>query len=71
MGEEIDRVTELVGSSRESIEDSVANALKKVSGNISSISWFKIEELWGELEKGADIIWQVVIRVGFKVEDRT
>ncbi len=52
---------ELTGTSEESIEDAVNNAIKKASESIRKIRWFEIEEVRGSVAEGQVHQWQVTI----------
>ena len=60
---------ELTGTSEESIEDAVNNAIKKASESIRKIRWFEVEEVRGSVAEGMVHQWQVTIKVGFRLED--
>jgi dodecin len=59
---------ELVGSSAESIEDAVKNALSKASTSLRNLRWFEIVETRGHIEDGKVGHWQVTIKVGFTLD---
>jgi flavin-binding protein dodecin len=59
---------ELVGSSAESIEDAVKNALAKASNSLRNLRWFEIVETRGHIEDGKIGHWQVTIKVGFTLD---
>jgi flavin-binding protein dodecin len=68
MSEHIYKKIELVGSSPESIEDAVKNALAKASKTLRNLRWFEITEMRGHLENGKIAHWQVTIKVGFTLD---
>ena len=70
MSEHVYKVIELIGSSKTSIEDAVKNALSKASESLRNSRWFEIAEIRGEIENNEVAYWQVVMRLGFNVEDR-
>ena len=59
---------ELVGSSPNSIEEAVANALVRASKTIRNMRWFEVTETRGHLEDGKIAHWQVTVKVGFTLE---
>lgn len=71
MSEHVYKVVELVGSSRNSIEDAVNNAIAQASSTIRNMRWFEVVETRGYLENGAVAYWQVTIKLGFTVEAST
>ena len=59
---------ELVGSSPNSIEDAVQNAISRASATLRNLRWFEIVETRGQIEAGRIAHWQVTIKVGFTLE---
>jgi hypothetical protein len=59
---------ELVGTSPESIEKAVENALARASSSIRNMRWFEIVETRGQIEDGRVAHWQVTIKVGFTID---
>jgi flavin-binding protein dodecin len=68
MSNHIYKKIELVGSSPESIEDAVKNALDKASKSLRNLRWFEIIETRGHVEDGKIGHWQVTIKVGFTLD---
>jgi len=60
---------ELVGSSPNSIEEAVQNALAKASKSLRNLRWFEVVETRGQIENDRIAHWQVTIKVGFTLED--
>ena len=68
MSNHIYKKIELVGSSADSIEDAVKNALSKASQSLRNLRWFEIVETRGHVEDGKIGHWQVTIKVGFTLD---
>jgi flavin-binding protein dodecin len=68
MSNHIYKKIELVGSSADSIEDAVKNALAKASRSLRNLRWFEIVETRGHIEDGKIGHWQVTIKVGFTLD---
>ena len=68
MSNHIYKKIELVGSSPESVEDAVKNALAKASKSLRNIRWFEVLETRGHVEDGKIGHWQVTIKVGFTLD---
>jgi len=60
---------ELVGSSRESIEDAIRGAIAKASETTRNLDWFEVDEIRGWIREGQPQHFQVTLRVGFRIED--
>jgi dodecin len=68
MSNHIYKKIELVGSSPDSIEDAVKNALSKASSSLRNLRWFEVVETRGHVEDGKIGHWQVTIKVGFTLD---
>jgi dodecin len=68
MSNHIYKKIELVGSSPDSIEDAVKNALSKASQSLRNLRWFEVVETRGQVEDGKIGHWQVTIKVGFTLD---
>jgi flavin-binding protein dodecin len=62
------KLIELTGTSTTSVEDAVANAIKRAHQTVKNLSWFTVVETRGNIEKGKVHYWQVTIKVGFTLE---
>lgn len=60
---------ELVGSSRDSIEDAIRGAITKASQTTRNLDWFEVDEIRGWIRDGEPQHYQVTLRVGFRIED--
>ena len=59
---------EVVGSSKKSIEDAIENAIAECSKNLRNIEWFEVQETRGHVVDGKVGHYQVVLKIGFKIE---
>ena len=59
---------ELIGSSPESIEDAIRQALAKAGQSIHNLRWFEVIDTRGYIEKGEISYYQVTLKVGFTVD---
>lgn len=69
MSEHVYKQIELTGSSKESIEDAVQNALGRASKTLRNIRWFEVTETRGYVEEGEVAYWQVTVKIGFTLDD--
>jgi flavin-binding protein dodecin len=63
------RLSEIVGSSRTSVDDAVRNAIRKASQTVRNIDWFQTTEIRGQVVDGDVAYYQVTLKIGFRVED--
>ncbi|MBL8472229.1 MAG: dodecin domain-containing protein [Rhodocyclaceae bacterium] len=68
MSDHVYKMLELTGSSKTSIEDAVSNAVAKAAESVRNIHWFEVVETRGHVEDGKVAHWQVVLKVGFRLE---
>jgi flavin-binding protein dodecin len=69
MQEHIYKVVELVGSSTTSIEDAVQSAITRANQTIRNLRWFEIVQTRGQIQNGKVAHYQVLLKVGFTMED--
>jgi hypothetical protein len=62
------RVTELVGSSPDSMEQAVRNAIARAGETLRHLDWFEVTQIRGHLVDGEIGHFQVGLKVGFRVE---
>lgn len=63
------RVTEIVGTSEESIEAAVRNGIRRASQTLRHLDWFEVTEVRGHIVDGEVGHFQVGLKVGFRLED--
>jgi flavin-binding protein dodecin len=68
MSEHVYKSIELTGSSKESVEDAIKNALKKASQTIHNMRWFEVLETRGYIEDSEISYYQVTMKLGFTVD---
>ena len=69
MSNHIYKKIELVGSSPNSIEEAVQNAVAKAAQSLRGLRWFEVVETRGQIDNDRIAHWQVTIKVGFTLED--
>jgi flavin-binding protein dodecin len=62
------RLSEIVGSSPTSIDDAIRTGLAKASETVRNIEWFETEQIRGQVVDGEIAHFQVLMKVGFRVE---
>lgn len=71
MNDHIYKIIELAGSSDNSIEEAVQNAIAKAAKTLHHLRWFQVVETRGQIENGQVAHYQVVLKVGFTLESGT
>jgi dodecin len=62
------RVTEIVGSSQESLDQAIRNAISRASESLRHLDWFEVTEIRGHIADGAVGHFQVTVKVGFRLD---
>ncbi|MEU6008942.1 MULTISPECIES: dodecin [unclassified Streptomyces] len=63
------RVTEIVGSSHEGVDQAIRNAITRASQTVRNLDWFEVTQVRGQIEDGRIEHYQVGLKVGFRIED--
>lgn len=63
------RVTEIVGSSGESLDAAIRNGIGRAAKTLRELDWFEVTQVRGHLENGSIAHYQVGLKVGFRLED--
>jgi hypothetical protein len=71
MNNHIYKKVELTGSSKNSMEDAIQNAISRASQTLRNIHWFEVVESRGYIENGKVDYWQVTIKLGFRLDDES
>ncbi len=69
MSDHIYKHIELTGSSKNSIEEAIQNAVAKANETVKNMRWFQMTDLRGHIDNGNVSHWQVTIKIGFTLED--
>jgi flavin-binding protein dodecin len=69
MSDHIYRVTEIVGTSQDGIDQAVRNAIARASATIRHLDWFEVVQVRGEIAEGRVQHFQVSLKVGFRLDD--
>ena len=62
------KVIEIVGESKESFADAVRNAIEETGKTVKQMQWFEATSFRGNIQEGKVSQFQVVVKIGFKVE---
>lgn len=63
------RVTEIVGTSPDGVEQAIRNGIQRASQTIRHMDWFEVTEIRGHIREGDIDHIQVGMKVGFRLED--
>jgi dodecin len=63
------RVTEIVGSSPESLDRAIRNAVARANSTLRNLDWFEVTEIRGHIADGDVAHYQVTLKVGFRLDE--
>ncbi|MET9293900.1 dodecin [Streptomyces sp. NPDC003077] len=69
MSEHTYRVTEIVGTSPNGVDEAIRNGIKRASQTLRGLDWFEVTQVRGHLVDGEIGHYQVGLKVGFRLED--
>jgi flavin-binding protein dodecin len=62
------RITEVVGSSSESVQGAIDAGIARVSRTVRNVEWFEATQIRGSVVDGQISAYQVILKVGFRLE---
>lgn len=68
MSDNVYAITEVVGSSADSIEDAIDNAVATAAQTLRNLEWFEIGQIRGHIVDGQVEHYQVYVRLGLRYE---
>ncbi|HEX3908049.1 MAG TPA: dodecin [Mycobacteriales bacterium] len=61
-------ISEIVGTSPDSIHQAVRNGVEKASSTVRNLDWFEVLSVRGQINDGQVAHFQVQMKVGFRIE---
>jgi flavin-binding protein dodecin len=68
MSDHVYRLTEIVGTSPDSIEAAINNAIARAAETVHGLDWFELTEIRGHVQDGAVAHYQTTLKVGFRLD---
>ncbi|MEU0083438.1 dodecin [Streptomyces sp. NPDC006274] len=63
------RVTEIVGTSHDGVDQAIRNGVSRASQTLRGLDWFEVIQVRGHIVDGRIEHYQVGLKVGFRLED--
>lgn len=63
------KIIEVVGTSSVSIEDAIQTAIGRASKTLDNLQWFQVTEVRGAISDQKIDRYQVMLKIGFGLED--
>ena len=68
MADHVYKKIEITGTSTESSDQAIQNALKRASSTVRNMRWFEVVEIRGDIKDDQVGYWQVTLKVGFTLD---
>ena len=68
MSDHVYKSIELTGSSPESVEAAIRNAVAKAGQTVHNMRWFEVTDTRGMIDGDRVAHWQVTIKIGFTID---
>ena len=62
-------ITEIVGTSPDSVQQAIRNGISRASQTVRNLDWFEVGTIRGYIQDGQVQHFQVQMKVGFRIED--
>ncbi len=69
MSDSVYSVSEIVGSSTESIDDAIKGAISRAAKTLHNLDWFEVSDIRGRIEGNDRCHFQVKLKVGFRLDE--
>ena len=69
MSDNVYSVSEIAGSSTESIDDAIKGAISRASRTLHNLDWFQVTDIRGRIEDNQRCQFQVTLKVGFRLDE--
>lgn len=63
------RITEIVGTSPEGIDQAIRNGVRRAAKSLRHVDWFEVNQIRGQIKDGEIEHFQVGLKIGFRLED--
>jgi dodecin len=69
MSDHVYSISHIVGSSPDSIDAAIRNALSRAAKTVRHLDWFEVTETRGNITDTGDVAhFQVTLKIGFRME---
>jgi flavin-binding protein dodecin len=63
------RVTEIVGTSPDGIDEALRNGISRAAKTLRHLDWFEVTQIRGQIDDESVSHVQVTMKLGFRLED--
>jgi flavin-binding protein dodecin len=68
MADHVYKKIEITGTSTESSDQAIQNALKRAASTVRNMRWFEVVEVRGDIKDDQVGYWQVTLKIGFTLD---
>ena len=68
MTDNVYKIIELVGSSTQSTDDAIQQAISRAGKTLHNLDWFEVQDIRGHIVDGKVGHYQVKIKIGFRLD---
>jgi dodecin len=69
MVDHVYRLSEVVGSSRISVDDAIKNAVRRAAEGTPDLEWLQMQEVCGQIVDGEVAYFQVALKLGGRISE--
>ena len=69
MSDHVYKKIELTGSSTNSMDEAISNALARAAKTMHNLKWFEVTNVRGDIAGGGVSHWQVTLKVGLTLDE--
>jgi flavin-binding protein dodecin len=69
MSDNVYAISEIVGTSKEGLDDAIRQAVARASKTLRHLDWFEVSEIRGHIDNEAVCHFQVTMKVGFRLDE--
>jgi flavin-binding protein dodecin len=66
---DVAKVIEVIGTSESGIEDAIRGAISRTGKTVHNLQWFQVTEIRGALDDEKVQRFQVMLKIGFGLDD--
>jgi dodecin len=70
MADHVYSISEIVGSSTESVDDAIKGAVSRASKTLHNLDWFEVTGMRGRIGDDGRCHFQVTVKVGFRLDEQ-
>ncbi|GAB96497.1 hypothetical protein BJY21_000328 [Kineosphaera limosa] len=69
MSENVYSISEIVGTSKTSVDDAIKNGIERMAKRVQNLDWFEVTSIRGHLQDQSVEHIQVTMKVGFRYDE--